>query len=63
MATWHQRSRGIGDLWMPVPGMWKCVSDRPDEFASCMLFDSKEKAEAYCKVTGDVLIPPARGEK
>lgn len=62
MATWHQeqarkRAGGTG-LWYPHPTEWKCVSDKPGQFASSMSFTDEAKARAYCEKTGDALIPP-----
>lgn len=61
MATWHQNRNpeNARQLWAPEPGKWKCVSDKPNRMASCMVFDDEEAARRYCEKTGDVLIPPA----
>lgn len=60
MATWHQRRNpaGLAALYRPEPGRWKCVIDKPDEFASVVTFDSKTEAEAYCAKTRATLVPP-----
>lgn len=62
MSTWHQNRNpaALVLLYKPEPNRWKCVSDRPNHLASCMTFDNQADAEAYCKKTGDILIPPGR---
>lgn len=62
MATGHQeKDRGaIAALWSPVPGKFKCVSDRHGRCAGAIIFDNLADAQAYCEKTGDVLIAPTQ---
>lgn len=61
MSTWHQNRNPIAlaALWRPLPDQYKCVSDRPGQPASCMIFADRVAAERYAERTGDVLIPPS----
>lgn len=63
MATWHQQRNApaMAALWAPVPGRWKCISNKPGQSAGAMLFESQADAERYAERTGDIIIPPARG--
>lgn len=65
MASWHQNQNGAGlsSLWAPDPSRWKCISDKPGRFASCMSFETEEQARAYAAKTGDIIIPPANARK
>lgn len=60
MSTWHQDQNpgNVSQLWKPHPVRYKCISDRPGQMASCMLFATKGEAEHYAKTTGHVVIPP-----
>lgn len=64
MATWHQQQNptALQQLHTPEPGKWKCVSDKPNQPASCMSFDNEPDAKAYCERSGDRLIPPPTQE-
>ncbi|MBZ9574571.1 hypothetical protein [Modicisalibacter sp. MOD 31.J] len=59
MSTWHQnRNRSaLAALWQPLPDQYKCVSDKPGQAASCMIFADRAAAERYAERTGGVLIP------
>ena len=64
MSTWHQRKGGaLAGLWQPHPVHFKCVSDRPEQFASSMLFDDLEQAKSYCERTGNVLVMPVAAKE
>ena len=56
MNTWHQALNPTmtANLWATHPTLWKCVSDRPNEFASCMSFATEAEARAYAERTGAV---------
>lgn len=62
MSTWHQALNKVAimDLWRPHPIKWKCVHDKFNQPASCMLFDNEADAEAYSLSTGAVTIAPQR---
>ena len=65
MSTWHQQQNptNLQLLWKPEPGLYKCVSDKPNQTASCMVFDNEAQARAYCQHTGDVLVMPPKEVK
>lgn len=60
MSTWHQNRNpaALTALWLPHPTKWKCISDKPGQMASSMMFDNEVEARTYANRTGDVLIPP-----
>ena len=60
MSTWHQAQNPAttAALWAPHPTQWKCISDRPNEFASAMTFATEAEARAYAERTGDIVIAP-----
>lgn len=62
MATWHQsrNQTGLIALWAPDDTAWKCVTDKPGEFASAMLFRRKRDAERFARRTGAYLVAPRR---
>ena len=62
MSTWHQRQNAAVQqlLWAPEPGRYKCVSDKPNQTASCMVFDNEQDALTYCEKTGDTLVRPPK---
>lgn len=60
MATWHQQKGGYLHIYKPEPGKWKCISDKPNQLASVMIFDNEDDAVRYCARTGDTLVCPPR---
>ena len=62
MSTWHQAQNPATTtaLWAPHTTQWKCISDRPNEFASVMTFATEAEARAYAERTGDIVIAPRK---
>lgn len=62
MSTWHQAQNPAttAALWAPHPTQWKCITDRPNEFASCIRFATEAEARAYAERTGDIVIAPRK---
>ena len=62
MSTWHQAQNPAttAALWAPHPTKWKCISDRLNEFASCMYFATEAAARTYAERTGDIVIAPRK---
>jgi hypothetical protein len=68
MATWHQRRNPV---LLYHATLWTVVSDPPNDCRGCMLFPTKESAEAYLdrlKALGKaeysyILAPPKKENK
>ncbi|SON54266.1 hypothetical protein HDIA_0725 [Hartmannibacter diazotrophicus] len=60
MATWHQSHNrtGLAALYRSEPGVWKVISDKPDEFASAIAFNNPEDATALAAKNGGLIVTP-----
>ena len=58
MPSWHQQnaSRRDGVLKLSHPTQWS--SYNPQGHLSVMRHESREACVAYCRKTGDVMLPP-----
>ena len=62
MSTWHQAQNpaSTAALGSPHPTQWKCISDRPNEFASSIRSATEAEARAYAERTGHNVIAPRK---